>query len=115
MLRPVDAMADMIFSARGMSSKSALPAPLPYIFGTGQPMLTSITSNGASASLRTASFMTRGSEPKSCTAFTFSPSAVKSSSFVALLPYKSPFALTISVKASPAPYDRHRLRKAKSV
>ena len=47
---------------------SAFPSPLRTIFGMGHPMLISIRSKGASASLSHAARMISGSFPKICAA-----------------------------------------------
>ena len=78
-------------------------------------MFISTTGKGARASLSHAARMTSGSRPNSCAARGVSSGVVYKSSFVFSLPYFSPFALTISVNVSPAPYLSHSLRKGSFV
>ena len=76
---PLFTQAAITRSASGISSSSALPSPLRTILGMGQPMLISIRSKGASASLSHAVRMIVGSFPKICTAL--GDSAPQSNSF----------------------------------
>ncbi len=62
------ATAETILQARSGSSSSVAPAPVLVTFRTGQPKFTSTMSAPASSTIRAASAMTPGSEPKICTA-----------------------------------------------
>jgi len=58
------AIAATIRQARSGSSRSVAPAPVFVTFFTGQPKLTSTMSAPAAATIRAASAITDGSEPK---------------------------------------------------
>ena len=62
------ATAEITRQARSWSSSSVAPAPVLVTFFTGQPKLTSTRSAPASSTIRAASAITSGSEPKICTA-----------------------------------------------
>ncbi len=54
-------------TARAGSARSAAPAPVLHTLGTGQPMLMSIRSAPAAATVSAAEAITSGSCPNSCT------------------------------------------------
>ena len=62
------ATAETIRQARSASSSSVAPAPVFVTLRTGQPKFTSTMSAPASSTIRAASAITSGSEPKICTA-----------------------------------------------
>ena len=63
-----EATAETIRAARSGSSSSVAPAPVFVTLRTGQPKLMSTMSAPASSTMRAASTITSGSEPKICTA-----------------------------------------------
>ena len=71
------ATAETTAHARTGSSSSVAPAPVFVTFLTGQPKLTSTMSAPASSTIRAASAITSGSEPKICTASGFSSEAIR--------------------------------------
>jgi hypothetical protein len=66
-----------IWQARLGTSSSVAPAPVFVTFRTGQPKLMSTMSAPASSTMRAASAMTAGSEPKICTANGLSSRAIR--------------------------------------
>ena len=89
------------------SSISAAPAPVLHTLGTGQPMLRSMRSAPASATVAAAERMTSGSWPNSCTATGPPARSVgwmrSISPTVFSLRWWTPKLDTISDTASPAP------------
>ena len=63
--RPPSAMASTMLHARSGSSSRCAPAPVFVTFFTGQPKLTSTMSAPTASTIRAASAIGRGSEPKS--------------------------------------------------
>ena len=109
-----EVMARTIWPASSGSRMRAEPSPFPKTFGTGQPMLKSMTSQGPSSRRTAISPQISGSEPKSCTARGRSSGIVRSRSAVPRFLYHTAFALTISVTAISHPCSRQRIRKGRS-
>ncbi len=97
------------------SFSRALPAPLPVIFGMGQPMLMSMPAGDRRQSFSAARAMHRGSAPKSWRN-TGSWSWVMSAREAVFLSSNSmALALSISLTVYAAPKPPHIWRKAPSV
>ena len=97
------ATAEITRQARSGSSSSVAPAPVFVTFLTGQPKLTSTRSAPASSTIRAASAITSGSEPKICTASGRSSAEIRRYPSVRSLPWCRPAQLTISEHTRPAP------------
>ena len=98
--------------ARSGSSSNVAPAPVFVTFFTGQPKLTSTMSAPAAATIRAASLITSGSEPKSWIARGCSSDATRRYPRVRSLRCSMPAQLTISEQTRPAPKRRPCRRKA---
>ena len=94
------------------SSSNVAPAPVFVTFRTGQPKLRSTRSAPAASTMRAASAIVPGSEPKSWMASGCSSAATRRYPSVRSLRCSMPAQLTISEQTSPAPNRRPCRRNA---